>query len=108
MAIAAKGDLIVAGYGKAFVEAVIDTAPGSSLADKPDYQKVTADAGASNVESGYLDVASVVDEIGKSAFANDQTHWNMDIKPYLGQLGGAGFSDVDGNPVILRLVITVK
>lgn len=108
VAIAAKDDLIVAGYSKAFVESVIDTAPGATLADKADYKAVTAAAGGSNFESGYVDIAAAVDEIGKTAFAADQNRWNLDIKPYLGQLGGAGFSAIDGNPGILRLVITVK
>ncbi len=108
MAIATKDDLIVAGYSKAFVESVIDTAPGASLADKADYKAVMAATGASNFESGYVDVAAVVDEIGKSFAGSNQARWNLDIKPYLGQLGGAGFSAIDGNPSILRFVITVK
>jgi hypothetical protein len=40
--------------------------------------------------------------------ASSPTRWTLDYKPYFDHLGGIGYSVVDGNTVILRLVVMAK
>lgn len=107
IALAAKGNVIVAGYTDAFAKAVIDTTPATSLSAQPDYSAVTAAAGASNDQSMYVNIPALEDEIGIAALASS-SRWTADYKPYFDHFGGVGYSVVDGNTVILRLVVTAK
>jgi len=107
IALAAKGDVIVAGYTDAFVKAVIDTTPGASLASQPDYSAVMAAAGASSDQSMYVNIPALEDQIGL-ALLSSSSRWKTDFKPYFDHLGGVGYSLVDGNTVILRLVVTAR
>jgi hypothetical protein len=107
IALAAKGNVIVAGYTDAFVKAVIDTTPGTSLASQPDYSAVMAAAGASSDQSMYVNIPALEDQIGL-ALMPSSSRWKTDYKPYFDHLGGVGYSVVDGNPVILRLVVTAR
>lgn len=107
IAVAAKDNLILAGYTDSFVKAVIDTTSATSLAAQSDYTAVMAAAGASNLESFYVDVPALEDQIG-SLFVDSPTRWTQDYKPYFDHLGGVGYSVSGGNTVILRLVVTAK
>jgi hypothetical protein len=106
IAFAAKDSAIVVGYTDAFVKAVIDTTPGTSLAAQPDYSAVMAAAGASNDQSMYVNIPALEDEIGIAALSSSR--WTMDYKPYFDHFGGIGYSVIDGNTVILRLVVTAR
>ena len=108
IAVAATGKMIVAGYGDAFVKAVIDTTPSTSLASQSDYSTVMAATGSSNAESVYVNIPALEDQIGQAAFGISPSKWTLDYKPYFDHLGGVGFSVVDGNTVILRLIVTAK
>jgi hypothetical protein len=108
IALAAKGNLIVAGYTDAFVKAVVDTTPSTSLASQSDYSTVMAAAGSSNEGSFYVDIPALEDQIGQAAFSADLSRWTLDYKPYFDHIGGVGYSVVDGNTVILRFVVTAK
>ncbi len=67
-----------------------------------------AAAGSSNVASFYVDIPALEDAIGQAVFAASPSRWTFDYKPYFDHLGGVGYSVVDGNTVILRLVVTAK
>jgi hypothetical protein len=108
IAIAAKDNLIVAGYTDAFVKAVIDTTPSTSLSAQPDYSTVMAAAGSNNEESFYVNVPALEDQIGQYVFADSPSRWTQDLKPYFDHFGGVGYAVVDGNTVILRFVVTAK
>ncbi len=105
--IAAKGDLLVAGYGDSFVKALLDTTSSDSLATQSDYKTVMAAVGASNATYGYFNVSAVADQIGQS-FTGSAAKYNLDYKPYVDHIGGAAFASIDGNTVTLRLVFTAK
>jgi Protein of unknown function (DUF3352) len=105
VAVAAKDNLIVAGYTDAFVKAVIDTTPSTSLASQSDYSTVMGDAGASNEGSFYVNVPALEDEIGLSV---SPTLWASDYKPYFDHIGGIAGTVVDGDTVIMRLVVTAR
>jgi hypothetical protein len=108
IAIATKGDLLVAGYGDAFVKAVLDTTSADSLAAQSDYQTVMAAAGTSNAEYGYFNISAVADQIGQAFFPADSGYYNLNYKPYVDHVGGAAFTSIDGSTVTLRLVFTAK
>ncbi len=108
LAIATKGDLLVAGYGDAFVKAVLDTTSADSLAAQSDYQTVMAAAGQSNMEYGYFDISAVANQIGQALFPSDPGYYNLNYKPYVDHVGGAAFADIDGSTVTLRFVFTAK
>ena len=105
--LATKGDLLVAGYGDAFVKALLDTTSNDSLATQSDYKTVMAAAGTSNATYGYFNVSAVADQIGQS-FTGNAAKYNLDYKPYVDHIGGVAFASIDGNTVTLRLVFTAK
>jgi hypothetical protein len=108
IAVAAKDNLIVAGYTDAFVKAVIDTTPGTALAAQPDYQAVMSAAGSSDEQSLYVNIPALEDQIGRAVLQSSASRWTTDYKPYFDHLGGMGYSVVGGNTVILRFVVTAK
>jgi hypothetical protein len=105
IAVAAKDNLIVAGYTDAFVKAVIDTTPSNSLASQADYSNVMAQAGSSNEQSFYVNVPAVEDQIGQMY---SPARWASDYKPYFDHLGGVAGSVIDGDTVTLRIVISAR
>jgi len=108
IAVAAVGDLLVAGYTDSFVKAVVDTTPGTSLASQADYSAVMAAAGSSNEGSAYVDVPALEDQIGQAIMPSSPSMWKLDYKPYFDHVGGVGYAVIDGNTVILRFVVTAK
>jgi hypothetical protein len=108
VAVAAKDNLILAGYTDAFVKAVIDTTPGTALAAQSDYQAVMSAAGSSDEQSMYVNIPALEDQIGRAVLQSSASRWTTDYKPYFDHLGGMGYSVVGGNTVILRFVVTAK
>jgi hypothetical protein len=108
IAIGAKENLIVAGYTDAFVKAVIDTTPSDSLASQEDYSAAIGASGSSNMGSMYVNVPALEDLIGRAAMSENQSRWTQDYKPYFDHIGGVAYSAVDGNTVIMRLVVMAK
>jgi len=105
LAIAAKDNLIVVGYTDAFVKGVLDTTPASSLASQGDYSTAIGALGTANEASVYVNVPALEDQIGTAAFPSENS---IDYKPYLDHVGGIAGSVTDGNPVILRFVVTAR
>jgi hypothetical protein len=108
VAVAAKDNLLLAGYTDAFVKTVIDTTPGSSLASQSDYSAVMSSAGANNIASFYVNIPALEDQIGQALLPSQSSRWTLDYKPYFDHLGGVGYVAVDGDTVILRLVVMAK
>jgi hypothetical protein len=108
IAVVAKDNLIVAGYGDSFVKAVLDTTSANSLASQSDYSAVMAAVGSSDEESFYVNVPALEDQIGQALFSASPSVWTQNYKPYFDHLGSFGGAVVDGNTVILRLVVTAK
>ncbi|MGZ6273272.1 MAG: DUF3352 domain-containing protein [Candidatus Limnocylindrales bacterium] len=105
---AAKDNLVVVGYTDAFVKAVLDTTPASSLASQPDYSTAIGASGSNNEGSLYINVPQLEDEVGRAVFPTDQSRWTIDYRPYLDHVGGIAASVTDGNTVMVRLVVTAR
>jgi hypothetical protein len=108
LAVSAKDNLIAVGYTDAFVKAVLDTTPASSLASQADYSTAMGASGSSNEESLYINVPALEDEVGRAVFPSDQSRWTIDYRPYLDHVGGIAASVTDGNTVMVRLVVTAR
>jgi hypothetical protein len=106
--VAARDDLLIAGYGEDFMKAMLDTTERTSLAANNDYRTAMDYAGAANSGSAYVDIAAVVDDLGRAAFSSDPGAYDLNIAPYLENLGSLGCSVIDGQTVILRLVVVAK
>jgi hypothetical protein len=107
LAIGTKDNLIVVGYTDAFVKAVVDTTPASSLASQADYSAAMDAAGASNEGSMYVNVPALEDQAGTALFS-DPSRWTLNYKPYVDHVGGFAYSVVDGNTSIVRLVVMAR
>jgi hypothetical protein len=108
LAVAAKGNLIVAGIDSGFVKAVLDTTEPTSLGAQPDYKALIDAVGSSNSTSFYVNIPALEDQIGQAAMGVSSSRWTTDYKPYFDHLGGAGYAVMDGNTVILRFIVTAK
>jgi hypothetical protein len=106
--LAAHDDLLIAGTGEDFMKQMLDTTPGSSLAAQEGYKRAVGASGMSNSGFGYADVAAVVDDIGRAALAPDPGVYDLEIAPYLENLSWAAGSAIDGQTVILRLVVLAR
>jgi hypothetical protein len=108
IAVAQKDDLVIAGVGVAFVKAVLDTKPGSSLADQVEYKNALDRAGVSNTGQLYVDLRTVLDIASRYLPADSAQRYEADIKPYLAPFRAFAASGSAGDPNRARLVITVK
>jgi hypothetical protein len=106
--IAARDDLLFAGMDDTFVKQMLDTTPGASLADQDRFRDVMSKAGASNSGFGYLDVASIVDDLGRAALGTDPGTYNLYYAPYFDNLGAVAYSALEGQSVVLRIVVTAR
>lgn len=106
---AIHGGLVIVGVGSdRFVRAVLDVAPGSSLADQPRYQAAMAAAGASNVASSYVDLRAVIDAAATALPADRMATYADSVKPYLDPLGAMALSVQAGDIVHVRFVVTLR
>jgi hypothetical protein len=84
IAYASTADLIVVGVGDTFVKSVLDTKPGSSLADDARFKSLIGRVGDRNVGDAFVDITAVR-EIVESVAAKQSAYgaYLTDIKPYL-------------------------
>jgi len=108
LAVAQKGDIVIAGIGDAFVKAVLDTRPGASLADRDIYRDAMDQAGASNTGQLFVDLATVLDLVVSRMPADQLKRYQADLRPYLLPLRAFAASASAGDPSRIRIVITVK
>ena len=90
---ATNADITVIGYGQAFVNAVLDAGPGTSLADDARFKALLGRAGVDNISSGYVDIAGIralleplMEQMAPPA---EWTSYVTEIKPYLEHLDAA-------------------
>ena len=84
IAYASTADLIVVGVGDTFVKSVLDTKPGSSLADDSRFKSLIGRVGESNVGDAFVDITAVR-ELVESIAAKQPAYgaYLTDYKPYL-------------------------
>jgi hypothetical protein len=83
IAYAVTDDVVVIGYGQAFVESVLDTGPGPSLADDSRVASLVDRVGAENLGLTFVDVRAVRELLETVAAADVPTEeWNEYIKEY--------------------------
>ena len=84
---AANADIAVVGYGESFVNAVLDSGPGHSLADDARFKGLLDRVGAENIAVTFLDIKAVRDllePLAKSSAPADAWKQYTDyIQPYL-------------------------
>lgn len=103
-------DLVIVGVGDGFVKAVLDTKPGSSLADQPAYQRAINLAGASNAGQGYVDLTTVRTAVETlAAGSSDIKAYDSDVKPFLEPIQSIAWSEAVGADVsTARVVLVLK
>lgn len=84
IAYASTADLIVVGVGDTFVRSVLDTKPGSSLADDAHFKSLIGRVGDRNVGDAFLDITAVR-ELVESLAAKQPGYgeYLTNVKPYL-------------------------
>ena len=99
---------MIAGLGDSFVKGVLDTKPGSSLADQANYRTALEKVGASNAGQYFLDVQALADVIVKHLPADKAAEFQEEYAPYLAPVQAYAFAGTAGDPLRLRIVVTVK
>jgi hypothetical protein len=84
IAYASTADLIVVGVGDTFVKSVLDTKPGSSLADDSRFKALIGRVGDRNVGDAFVDITAVR-ELVEPLAAKQPAYgaYLTDYKPYL-------------------------
>ncbi len=84
---ATNADVAVIGYGSNFVKAVLDTRPGSSLADGARFKALLGRVGAENTGLAFLDLAairSMIEPLAQAQATPDEwSRYTTDVQPYL-------------------------
>jgi hypothetical protein len=106
-------DIVVAGYGQAFVESVLDAGPGPSLADDARVADLAKRVGEENLGFTFLDVSAIrefVEPLLKAEMPADKwAFYEKEIKPFLLPLDAfASSAREDGDLNRLPAVYTVK
>jgi uncharacterized protein DUF3352 len=109
LSFAQRDDLVVVGVDQAFVEAVLDTQDGASLADNPRYQHAIERAGKTNSGQGYVDLAAVLEYARTEMTGDAAANWDANIKPWISPFEGVALSAIrDGDHMRGHVVITVR
>jgi uncharacterized protein DUF3352 len=84
IAYASTADLIVVGVGDTFVKSVLETKPGSSLADDGRFRSLVGRVGEQNIGDAFVDITAVR-ELVESLAAKQSAYgeYLTNIKPYL-------------------------
>jgi uncharacterized protein DUF3352 len=110
IAFAVRDDLVVVGWGDAFVKAVLDAKAGSSLADQERYKQAMGLVGAENSGQAYVDIAAVREAI--EAIVPDgpgKDRYLKEYEPYLAPFDvTAASGTIDGQVMKGQFVLTVK
>lgn len=106
---ATRDDVLIVGIGDGVIEAILDTATGSSLKSSGAYARVVGLVGSPNDIEVYLAIDGIVGYIESNLpAALDGTGWT-ELKPYLDHLAALGEANVTTDSGgRSRLVITVK
>ncbi len=87
LAYAVTADLVVVGYGEAFVAAALDAGPGPSMADDGRFSGLVKRVGEENIGVSFVDIAAIrelVEPLVRETMPQDQwAFYEREIKPYL-------------------------
>lgn len=113
IAYAVTDEIVVIGYGEAWVKSVLDAGPGASLADDARYKAHLARVGEQNLGVTFVDIAAVrelVEPLVEEQIPADQwDFYETEILPYLEPLDAlVSSSRKDGGFDRLRQAITVR
>jgi hypothetical protein len=111
IAVAQANGLVIVGIGgDAFVKAVLDTKPGSALADQAAYQRAIDLAGSSSASQGYVDITAIRTAAeSMAAGSSDLKAYDSDTKPFLEPFQSLAWSQSnDGNLSTARIVLVLK
>jgi hypothetical protein len=110
IAYAVTNDLVVIGYGKSFVTAVLDAGPGPSFADTERYKSLVARVGEDNIGLSVVDVQAIrtlVEPLVQKAIPADKwAFYAREIQPYVSHFdalvsGARADGDLDRLPMSL-------
>jgi hypothetical protein len=113
LAYAATNDIVVIGYGEAFVASVLDAGPGPSLADDSRVTGLVKRVGEENIGLSFIDVRAIrelVEPLVKAEVPADKwAFYEREVRPYVlpfdALVSGAR---VDGDLDRLTQFVTVK
>jgi hypothetical protein len=113
LAYAVTDDLVVIGYGEAFVASVLDAGPGPSLADDGRFNQLLKRAGEEGISFAFFDLRAVrelVEPLVKAAVPADQwALYETEYRPYILPFDAiASGARVDGDVDRLVQFVTVK
>jgi Protein of unknown function (DUF3352) len=109
ISIAARGPMVMIGSGESFARRILDTAPGSSLADLASYRTAMGHGVESNVGQAYLSVGGLIGLVEPMLPEADRARFDADDKPYLAPFDSLLVTDsLENGGVRVRLVVTVK
>jgi len=106
-------NIVVVGYGAAFVDAVLDAGPGKSLADDARFKSLVGRVGTENLGLTFVDVQAIrnlVEPLVKPLVSGDEwATYEREIVPYVSHLDAVvSSSEIDGEINRLPMSFTVK
>jgi hypothetical protein len=106
-------NIVVVGYGAAFVDAVLDAGPGKSLADDARFKSLVERVGTENLGLTFVDVQAIrnlVEPLVKPLVSDEEwATYQREIVPYVSHLDAlVSSSKIDGGINRLPMSFTVK
>jgi hypothetical protein len=106
-------NIVVVGYGAAFVESVLDAGPGKSLADDARFKNLIGRVGTENLGLTFVDVQAIrnlVEPLVKPLVSDEEwATYQREIVPYVSHLDAlVSSSKLDGGINRLPMSFTVK
>ncbi len=86
---AVTDDLAIVGVDQAFVEAILDTPAGQTLADQAGFRDLVARAGARHRALTWVDLDAFETAVTAHLEPAERTRFERDVKPYLAPLSAA-------------------
>ncbi len=109
ISVAAHGSTLILGAGESFARRILETVPGSSLADQATYKTALGFSSASNSGQLYVAVAPLMAFAETSIPADSRARFDADVKPYIAPFDAfIETASSDSSGVRIRFVITVK
>jgi Protein of unknown function (DUF3352) len=106
-------NIVVVGYGAAFVDSVLDAGPGKSLADDARFKNLIGRVGTENLGLTFVDVQAIrnlVEPLAKPLVSDEEwATYQREIVPYVSHLDAlVSSSKLDGGINRLPMSFTVK
>ncbi|HYL39761.1 MAG TPA: DUF3352 domain-containing protein, partial [Candidatus Binatus sp.] len=109
VSLAAHGSTVLIGAGESFARRILETAPGSTLADQASYRTALALAPAQNDGQLFIAAGPAIALAERAIPASDQAGYDSDVKPYLASLDALLETTTgDAGGLRIRLVLTAR